>query len=257
VFLAKLAAVRAILLRGPNSVPHKTRCQRKEQSSLKNRGRQGAGPHGSKLVSVLAALEEPAGRFDPWPGDRVGVRGGPGDLQRRQLFGKDLAVDAAGRGGQEPTAGEEDQGEAGLRQPTVWSVGAPPEDAEGTRDDAGDGEGDDLGLPRWPDRGRGTLVSGLLCMHYVCMREKRNMKKEYDFSGGKRGPVIRPKGKTRITIYLDDDVLEAFREKADASGLGYQPLINQALREYLDRSTAPVDEATLRRILREELRAAS
>jgi BrnA antitoxin of type II toxin-antitoxin system len=83
------------------------------------------------------------------------------------------------------------------------------------------------------------------------------MKKEYDFSGGERGPVIRPKGKTRITIYLDDDVLEAFREKADASGLGYQPLINQALREHLDRPTAPVDEATLRRILREELRAAS
>jgi uncharacterized protein (DUF4415 family) len=83
------------------------------------------------------------------------------------------------------------------------------------------------------------------------------MKKEYDFSGGKRGPVIRPKGKTRITIYLDDDVLEAFREKADASGLGYQPLINQALREYLDHSTTPVDAATLRRILREELRAAS
>ena len=83
------------------------------------------------------------------------------------------------------------------------------------------------------------------------------MKKEYDFSGGKRGPVIRPKGKTRITIYLDDDILEAFREKADASGVGYQPLINQALREYLNRSKAPIDETALRRILREELRAAS
>ena len=83
------------------------------------------------------------------------------------------------------------------------------------------------------------------------------MKKEYDFSGGKRGPVIRAKGKTRITIYLDDDILEAFREKADSSGVGYQPLINQALREYLDRSTTPLDEAALRRILREELRAAS
>jgi uncharacterized protein (DUF4415 family) len=83
------------------------------------------------------------------------------------------------------------------------------------------------------------------------------MKKEYDFSGGKRGPVIRPKGKTRITIYLDDDVLEAFRERADSAGSGYQPMINQALREYLDRSAAPIDEATLRRILREELRTAS
>jgi uncharacterized protein (DUF4415 family) len=83
------------------------------------------------------------------------------------------------------------------------------------------------------------------------------MKKEYDFSGGKRGPVIRQKGKTRITIYLDDDVLEAFREKADSAGVGYQPMINQALREYLDRSAAPLDEATLRRVLKEELRAAS
>jgi len=83
------------------------------------------------------------------------------------------------------------------------------------------------------------------------------MKKEYDFSGGKRGPVIRPKGKTRITIYLDDEILEAFRQRADAAGAGYQPMINQALREYLDRSAAPIDEATLRRVLKEELRAAS
>lgn len=65
------------------------------------------------------------------------------------------------------------------------------------------------------------------------------MKKEYDFKEGKRGPVTRPKDKTKITIYLDDEVLEAFREKADAFGHGYQLLINQALREYLDRSTAP------------------
>ena len=81
---------------------------------------------------MLAALEEPSGGLDPRPGDGLGVRGGPSDLQRRQLFGQDLAVDAAGRGAEEPTAGEEDQGEAGLRQPTVWSVGVPPEDTEGT-----------------------------------------------------------------------------------------------------------------------------
>ena len=110
-------------------------------------------PKGSKLVSALTALEEPAGGLDPRPGDGVGVRGGPGDLQRRQLFGQDLAVDAARRGAQEPTAGEEDQGEAGLTHPTVRSVGVPPEDAEGTRDDAGDGEGDELGLPRWAGPG--------------------------------------------------------------------------------------------------------
>src|SRR6185295_5847100 len=53
------------------------------------------------------------------------------DLQRLHLFGQDLAVDAARRGVQEPTAGDEDQGEARLAQPTVRSFGIPPEDAEG------------------------------------------------------------------------------------------------------------------------------
>ena len=69
-------------------------------------------------------------------------------------------------------------------------------------------------------------------------RDTDTMKKEYDFSDGNRGPVIRPKSKTQITIYLDDDVLEALREQADASGVGYQPIINQALRDYLDCSAA-------------------
>ena len=82
------------------------------------------------------------------------------------------------------------------------------------------------------------------------------MTKDVDFSQGKRGAVIRPTGKTRITIYLDDDVLDAFRERSDRAGMGYQTMINQALREYLEKSAAPVDEKTLRRVLREELRAA-
>ena len=80
------------------------------------------------------------------------------------------------------------------------------------------------------------------------------MKKEYDFSRGKRGPVIRPTGKTRITIYIDDEVLDAFRERSDQAGLGYQTMMNQALREYLAQSR-PLDEATLRRVLREEVLA--
>ena len=80
------------------------------------------------------------------------------------------------------------------------------------------------------------------------------MKKEYDFSRAKRGAVIAPHGKTRITIYLDDDVLQEFRERADAAGRGYQTLINDALREHLGKSHQPVDSRTLRRILREELR---
>ena len=80
------------------------------------------------------------------------------------------------------------------------------------------------------------------------------MKKEYDFSRGKRGPVVRHRGKTRITIHLDDDVLETFRERADAAGRGYQTMINEALREHLGRSAEPVSAATIRRIVREELR---
>jgi uncharacterized protein (DUF4415 family) len=82
------------------------------------------------------------------------------------------------------------------------------------------------------------------------------MKKEYDFKNAKRGPVIRQKAKTRITIYLDDDIVNAFRALADESGTGYQTMINEALREYLGKTTGPLDEETLRRIIREELRSA-
>lgn len=80
------------------------------------------------------------------------------------------------------------------------------------------------------------------------------MRREYDFSKARRGPVVPQSGKTRITIYLDDHVLEAFRERADDAGRGYQTMINEALREYLGRSREPVDADTIRRILREELR---
>ncbi len=83
------------------------------------------------------------------------------------------------------------------------------------------------------------------------------MKQEYDFSHGSRGPVVSQRGKTRITIYLDDDILDAFRERAEQAGSGYQTMINQALREHLGKSQALLDEDTLRRILREELRTAA
>lgn len=81
------------------------------------------------------------------------------------------------------------------------------------------------------------------------------MKAEYDFSQAKRGAVITQPGKTRITIYLDNDILDAFRTRADEVGRGYQSLINDALRTALSRASAPVDEATLRKVLREELHA--
>ena len=79
------------------------------------------------------------------------------------------------------------------------------------------------------------------------------MKKEYDFSRGKRGPVVKAPGKTRIAIYLDVEVLDAFRKRADAAGRGYQTMINDALKAALGQETQAVDAGTLRRILREEL----
>jgi uncharacterized protein (DUF4415 family) len=79
------------------------------------------------------------------------------------------------------------------------------------------------------------------------------MKEEYDFRQGKRGAVIPQPGKTRITMYIDNDVLEIFRQRAENSGTGYQTMMNQALREYLDKSSTPIDESTLRRVIREEL----
>ena len=83
------------------------------------------------------------------------------------------------------------------------------------------------------------------------------MEKEYDFSKGKRGPIRCSKGKTRITIYLDNDVIEAYRQMGDDAGRGYQTLINRALRESLANKSIAVDAKTLRRILREELKKAS
>jgi uncharacterized protein (DUF4415 family) len=80
------------------------------------------------------------------------------------------------------------------------------------------------------------------------------MRKEYDFSKGKRGSVVSSRGKTRITILLDSDILKVFRERAESAGRGYQTMINEALREYLERSQRPIDAQTLRRILRQELR---
>lgn len=84
------------------------------------------------------------------------------------------------------------------------------------------------------------------------------MKKQYDFSKGRRGAVIKvSRGKSRITIRLDDDVLDWFRKQVDDAGGGsYQNLINRALRAYIERSQEPL-EAILRRVVREELRHAS
>ena len=79
------------------------------------------------------------------------------------------------------------------------------------------------------------------------------MKKEYSFKTGKRGQVISQKGKQRITMYLDTDVLDEFRTRADKAGCGYQTMINEALRKYLEKTEKPLDEKVLRQVVREEL----
>ncbi|HEY7771297.1 BrnA antitoxin family protein, partial [Longimicrobium sp.] len=81
------------------------------------------------------------------------------------------------------------------------------------------------------------------------------MKDEYDFSMGRRGAIDpTPAGKTRITIRLDNEVLDWFRAQVDAAGGGnYQSLINSVLRDHVRNAAEPLEE-TLRRVLREELR---
>ncbi len=82
------------------------------------------------------------------------------------------------------------------------------------------------------------------------------MKNEYDFSNGVRGAVVDSTGKTRITIFLDNDILEAFRERAAQSGQGYQTLINETLRANLSPESTPLTVELLRKVLHEELRVA-
>lgn len=88
------------------------------------------------------------------------------------------------------------------------------------------------------------------------------MRKEYDFTGAKRAKDVAhlaklqaeaARGKTRITILIDDDVLAAFRARAEHEGRGYQTLINAALRAAMTPESAPVTVEALRQVLREEL----
>ncbi|HLQ24448.1 MAG TPA: BrnA antitoxin family protein [Acidiferrobacterales bacterium] len=80
------------------------------------------------------------------------------------------------------------------------------------------------------------------------------MRAEYDFSKGKRGALMSTKGKTRITIYIDNAILEEFRTRAQKAGTGYQTMMNEALKAYLARDGKElVTESVLRRVIREEL----
>jgi uncharacterized protein (DUF4415 family) len=80
------------------------------------------------------------------------------------------------------------------------------------------------------------------------------MRKEYDFSRGRRGAVIKvPTGKTRITIRLDNDVLAWFKDQVHRSGGGnYQSLINRVLREHMGGAHKSFEDS-LRRVVREEM----
>jgi len=74
------------------------------------------------------------------------------------------------------------------------------------------------------------------------------VKREYDFSKGKRGPVVPvPRGKTRITIRLDKELLDWFRSQVEAAGRGnYQTLINSALRDYVRGASSQIAEDVAR-----------
>lgn len=82
------------------------------------------------------------------------------------------------------------------------------------------------------------------------------MKRNYDFSNAKRGSVLpAPAGKARITIRIDEDILQWFRDQVHAGGGGnYQTMMNDALRAFIASQDEPIED-TLRRVLREELRA--
>ena|SRR5438552_2726202 len=76
--------------------------------------------------------------------------------------------------------------------------------------------------------------------------------REIDFSRAKRGPVVRSEpGKTKISIRLDNAVLDHFKSMVDKAGGGnYQTLINDALLAHVHhRSTLDA----VRQVLREEL----
>jgi len=81
------------------------------------------------------------------------------------------------------------------------------------------------------------------------------MKKEYDFSKGRRGPLIPSPGKTPITIHIDDDILEWFRKKIEkACGGSYPTMMNDALRAYVNSKDGHAEEL-LRKVIKEELAA--
>jgi uncharacterized protein (DUF4415 family) len=81
------------------------------------------------------------------------------------------------------------------------------------------------------------------------------MSKAVDFSRGRKGAVLSTRGKTRITIYLDDQIIERFKALSEQTGKGYQTLINEALAAHGPESSNALTAAQVRKIVREELKA--
>ena len=79
--------------------------------------------------------------------------------------------------------------------------------------------------------------------------------KEYDFDDAVQGAIVKPaRGKTRITIRIDTDILNWFRNQIHKAGGGnYQTLINDALREHIQQTNSTL-ERKLRKVIREELK---
>ncbi len=79
--------------------------------------------------------------------------------------------------------------------------------------------------------------------------------KEYDFDHAEQGALVKPaRGKTRITIRIDTDILNWFRNQIHKAGGGnYQTLINDALREYIQQTNSAL-ERKLRKVIQEELK---
>jgi len=90
------------------------------------------------------------------------------------------------------------------------------------------------------------------------------MRKEYDFSEGKRASSIPhlaklqaecAKGKVRITTYLDSDLVELLKVRGESEKKGYQTVLNDLLRKQFT-AEKPIEEV-LRQVIREELKKAA
>lgn len=79
-------------------------------------------------------------------------------------------------------------------------------------------------------------------------------KEKFNFENAEQGAVVQPStNKARITIRLDNDIINWFRNKVhEAGGGNYQTLINDALRQYIQQQDDAL-EKTLRKVIREEL----